>query len=117
MRHLGCICSLKRFEVKVRKTNHEEKHPDQPRQHPFNYLNVKDFHKIICEKSNWNNIFKGNFSTQDFIKNLIIALADFRNVVKHNGRLLGDSEINELEVILHKIEKCTQQGFNHVYTK
>lgn len=95
--------------AQFRKTSHEEKHPDQPRQHPFNYLNVKDFHKIICEKSNWNNIFKGNFSTQDFIKNLIIALADFRNVVKHNGRLLGDSEIKELEVILHKIEKCTQQ--------
>jgi hypothetical protein len=72
------------------------------------FCNIKDFHKIICEKSNWNNIFKGNFSTQDFIKNLINDLADFRNVVKHVS-LLEDAGIKELEVILHKIEKCTQQ--------
>ena len=102
-------CSQVRFATQSKKTNQEARHPDQPRQHSFNYLGVKDFHTIICEKNNWNNIFKGNFSTHDFIKNLIIALADFRNVVKHDGRLLEDAEIKELEVILRKIEKCTQQ--------
>jgi len=86
-------------DAESKKTSHEKKHPDQERLHTLKYLNVRDFHTIICEKGNWNNIFKGNFSTHDFIKNLIYDLADFRNIVKHDGRLLEDAEINELEVI------------------
>lgn len=98
-----------RFKAESRKTSQEDRRPDQPRQHPSNYLDVRDCHKIICEISNWKNIFESSFSTQDFIINLINDLAILRNTVKHDGRLLEDAEIKELEVILHKIEKCTQQ--------
>jgi tetratricopeptide (TPR) repeat protein len=91
-----------------RKISHEENHPDQERQHPIKYLNVREYHKIICEEYNWNEIFRVNFSTKGFIIKLINELADYRNTIKHNGRLLTDDEIKELEVILHKIEKCIQ---------
>lgn len=89
-----------------RKNIHEHKHPDQEKQHPFSYLDISDYNKIINETANWNRIFERYFSDNVFIRNLIGDLADYRNIIKHDGRLLGDTEIKELEVILYKIEKC-----------
>lgn len=85
--------------------NIENKHPDKPKKHEFEYLDLRDYQRIM--KANWD-IFKENFKSREFVEHEIIdLLSHLRNEVKHNSRLLEDREIKELEIILGKIEKCT----------
>ena len=90
-------------KAEKRKFNSEKRYPDKPKQHEFDYLDIRDFYKII--KNNWK-IFENNLGSLEFVKSQIIdPLAHLRNIVKHDSRLLEDHDIKELEVILERIER------------